>query len=190
MKSVLSHVALLVPDAIKSANFLRQFDFKIGPTEDFEGEGTREIYIGNLESQMGSLLLMEPIKDGAYTRAMTKRGPGLHHVAIDVINLESYIGELSGSGWLLHPKSLKTIKHSQTAYLARPDVPTLIEVQQKEDLSELPLFIQSIALPMLSEKALKMFQALGLNDIQPSKNQDMIITINKKEIIFKDLLNG
>lgn len=33
MKTVLNHIAFLVPDAVKSAEYLRQFDFKIGPAE-------------------------------------------------------------------------------------------------------------------------------------------------------------
>lgn len=41
------------------------------------------------------------MKEGAYTRAMKKRGPGLHHIAVDVLNLESFVDDLSGSGWLL-----------------------------------------------------------------------------------------
>jgi len=33
-----SHVAILVPSARKAAEFLRQFDFQIGPEEKWEGE--------------------------------------------------------------------------------------------------------------------------------------------------------
>lgn len=141
MKSVLNHIAFLVPNAVKSAEYLRQFDFKIGPVEKWDSGGTLEIYVGDLSSEMANLLLMEPTKEGAYTRAMAKRGPGVHHVGIDVLNLETYIDGLSGSGWLLHPKSLKTIKQTRTAWLARPNTPALIEVQQCDVLKESPLFI-------------------------------------------------
>ena len=113
-----SHVALLVPSVRKTADYLRRFNFHVGKEEDWDGEGTREIYIE--KDKANSLLLMEPIKPGAYQRALEKRGPGLHHLAIDVLNIETYIESLVGSGWLLHPKSVKTIKEFQTAYLARP----------------------------------------------------------------------
>ncbi len=187
MRSVLNHIALLVPNAVKSAEYLRQFDFKIGPAEKWDGEGTLEVYVGDLNSEMANLLLMEPTKEGAYTRAMAKRGPGLHHIAIDVLNLENYIDELSGSGWFLHPKSLKMIKHSQTAYLARPDVPTLIEVQQRDELKDSTLFISNLMIPNLSVLNLKMFGSLGLNQIQPSTSNDFVLTAHGKEILFKDL---
>ena len=112
-----SHVAILVPSARKAADFLQKFDFKIEKEEIWDGEGTKEIYIERDKSN--SLLLMEPIKAGAYQRALEKRGPGLHHLAINVSNLEDYILSLAGSGWFLHPRSIKTIKQSQTAYLAK-----------------------------------------------------------------------
>lgn len=178
---------MLVPNAIKSAEYLRQFDFKIGPAEKWDGEGTLEVYVGDLKSEMANLLLMETTKEGAYTRAMAKRGPGLHHIAIDVLNLETYIDQLSGSGWLLHPKSLKMIKDSQTAYLARPDVPTLIEVQQREVLKDSPLFISNLMIPALSALNLKMFNSLGLNQIQCSASNDLVLMAHGKEILFKDL---
>ncbi len=50
--SVINHVALLVPNAVKSAEYLRQFDFKIGPAEKWDGEGTLEVYVGDLNSEM------------------------------------------------------------------------------------------------------------------------------------------
>lgn len=187
MKSVLNHIALLVPNAVKSAEYLRQFDFKIGPVEKWDSGGTLEIYVGDLKSEMANLLLMEPTKEGAYTRAMAKRGTGLHHVGIDVLDLETYIDGLSGSGWLLHPKSLKTIKQTQTAWLARPDMPTLIEVQQCDTLKDSPLFISNLMIPSLSAFNLKMFNSLGLNQIQSSTTNDFVLTAHGKEILFKDL---
>jgi hypothetical protein len=61
---------------------------------------------------------------------MEKRGPGLHHVAVNVSSIEEYVANLAGSGWLLHPMSLQTLKQSNTVYLARPGLKVLIEVQQ------------------------------------------------------------
>lgn len=187
MNSVLNHVALLVPNVLKAAEYLRPFGFKIGPAEKWEGEGTLEIYVGDPSSEMGRLLLMEPVKEGAYTRAMEKRGPGLHHIAIDVLDLESFIDQISGSGWLLHPKSLKTIKQTQTAYLARPGIPTLIEIQQRESLCDSAPFVSELHIPNLSEKTEKMFRGLGLTQICPSKNDNLIITIQGRSISATEL---
>lgn len=182
----LNHVALLVPSVKRAAAVLEQYQFLVGPAEEWEGEGTLEIYVGDRDSTGALLLLMEPVKEGAYTRAMQKRGPGLHHLAIDVLNLESFINDLSGSGWLLHPKSLHTIKNTQTAYLARPGTPMLIEVQQRETLSSKPGFVQTIEMP-LSSRDSQMLKELGLEQITPSESENSWIQMSGIRLNFKDL---
>lgn len=157
----LNHVALLVPSVVKAASVLEARGFRAGPAQEWEGEGTLEIYVGDPDSQSALLLLMEPVKEGAYTRALQKRGPGLHHLAVDVLDLEGFVDGLAGSGWLLHPRSLRTIRDTRTAYLARPGTPMLIEVQQRETLAARPGFVQNLGLP-LSPRDVGMLRALGL----------------------------
>jgi hypothetical protein len=157
-----SHIAVLVPSVRRAADRLKQFNFQIGPEEIWDGEGTKEIYIER--EKANSLLLMEPVKAGAYQRALEKRGPGLHHLAIDVLNLDSFIESLGGSGWLLHPISNKTIKQSQTAYLARPGFPALIEVQEQKELSQKSLFVDGILIPF-EQNFLSLLDSIGLSAI-------------------------
>lgn len=107
---------------------------------------------------------MEPFKEGAYARAMTKRGPGLHHIAIDVLNLDEFIVGLSSTGWLLHPKSLHTIKKTQTAFLARPGFPMLVEVQERKSIEAKPRFIQRMALT-LNDTNTKLLKHLGVDQV-------------------------
>lgn len=186
-QTVVSHVAFLVPSVEKAAAYLRSFEFKIGTTDLWEGEGTQEIYVGDTNLEQATLLLMEPVKEGAYTRAMDKRGPGLHHIAIDVLNLESFLEGISNSGWLLHPKSIHTMKEFNTAYLARPGVPTLIEVQEKSELNVRPHFIEHLVIPGLTNKHLTMFADLGLRNISTEKSE-LILTIQGKPIHFSSLI--
>lgn len=180
-----NHVAVLVPSVRKAADFLKQFNFQIGKEQIWDGEGTKEIYI---ERDKGnSLLLMEPVKPGAYQRAIEKRGPGLHHIAVDVQNLESFIETLSSSGWLLHPMSVKTMKNSQTAYLARPGFPALIEVQEREKLDERPLFVEGISLQMdLSFAGLLNF--IGLSKIIRSSSSPTVLNLAGKNIKLENLI--
>ena len=70
------HVAILVKSVERSAERLRTLGFPIGPTEKWAGEGTLEIYVGESDRR-AKLLLMEPYQQGAYSRALSKRGPGL-----------------------------------------------------------------------------------------------------------------
>ena len=87
---------------------------------------------------------MQPTKDGSYQRALKKRGPSLHHIAIDVLNLDQFINDISKSGWLLHPNSLESIKDLRVAWLARPGFPALIEVTEVKEFSTAPEFVGGI----------------------------------------------
>jgi len=179
----LSHVALLVPSARKASNYLKQFDFKIENEQFFETVGTLEIYV---ERDKGnSLLLMEAIAEGPYKQALNKRGPGLHHIAIDVESIELFIKSITGSGWLLQLQSLTTIKH-QTVYLARPGFPCLIEVQQKNNLSQEEIFVNEIGLSF-DVQFNRLVEALGLIElVKPS--QDLYLKLNQHKVLFKDLI--
>ena len=186
MNQVLSHVAILVPSVKKAADYLAQFGFHIGELEEFEGEGTREIYI---ESQKGnSLLLMEPLGFGPYKRAMEKRGPGLHHIGIDVLDLSGYLESLSESGWLLHPMSIKTMASSQTLYLARPGFPGLIEVHQKKKLPDKSFFVTGMMLKMDPVLA-RLLKPIGLDNMIKisSSSSDELILFDGRKIPLKDL---
>jgi hypothetical protein len=177
-----SHVAVLVPSVRKAADYLRQFKFEIGEEETFEE--TREIYVQGKERN--SLLLMEAKETGSYRKAITKRGPGIHHLAVDVLDIEKFLPSLSGSGWLLHLNSLKSLKEYRTAYLARPGFPALIEVQEKKKLMDGPLFVEGLSLKLDPEHA-GLVKAVGLDAIlRPSKG-DSSLTLQGQEIELKKL---
>lgn len=180
-----SHVAVLVPSVRKATNYLQQFDFQIGKEEVWEGEGTKEIYVER--DKANSLLLVESIKPGAYQRALEKRGPGLHHLAIDVLNLESYIESLVGTGWLLHPMSIKTIKQSETAYLTRPGFPALIEVQERKKLVERALFVEGISLKMDSS-LVGLLNFIGLSSVVSASALSTEMILSGKRIKLADLI--
>ena len=179
-----SHVAVLVPSVRKAADYLCKLNFQIGKEEVWDGEGTKEIYVER--DKANSLLLMEPIKPGAYQRALDKRGPGIHHLAVDVLNLESYVESLAGSGWLLHPISIKTMKQSQTAYLARPGFPSLIEVQESKELSDRPLFVQKIIMQM-DMSILGLAKHIGLEEIVGQSNDQTTLMAGGRTILLEDL---
>ena len=129
---------------------------------------------------------MEPIKPGAYQRALEKRGSGLHHLAIDVLNIETYIESLAGSGWLLHPKSVKTIKEFQTAYLARPGFPALVEVGERKELGERALFVDGISLKMdISQNGL--LRAIGLDAIVKASSSPTELSVAGQTIRLENL---
>jgi hypothetical protein len=124
----LDHVALLVV-SIEAA--LQRMGLSADPSgiEEFPGEGTRELYVGD-DDTPARLLLMQPIGPGPYERALRKRGEGLHHLAICVEDLAAFTESISGTGWLLHPQSIRTMKRFKQVWLCRPGVHTLVEVSK------------------------------------------------------------
>jgi len=181
-----SHVAVLVRSVKKAADFLKKFDFQIGQEEIFEGEGTKEIYVEY--DNANSLLLMEPTRAGPYQRALEKRGPGIHHLAIDVLDIENFIHSLVGSGWLLHPSSLKTMKKSKTVYLARPGFPGLIEVQEREKITSRPLFVEGISLKTDAAHS-GLLDSIGLGSIVTPSIQPTELILSGKRIPLSDFIS-
>ncbi len=169
-----------------------QLGFKRGKVEEFPSEGTKEVYVGN-EDYPGRLLLMEPIGEGPYASALAKRGEGLHHVAVNVKNLDEYVQNLSGSGWYLHPKSVETLKYKfPTVWLARPGVPVLIEVHERSFKSADPdssSFISLVSLPKLAAKP-ELFEVLGSKVIRSSKDDKFWIGIGSDQYEIREVISG
>lgn len=140
MQAHLDHVALVVRRLEAVIDRLRGIE--AGPIESFPAEGTREVYLG---SGTARLLLMEPLRpDGPYGRAIAKRGPGLHHVALTVPDLQSFLADVRG--WLLVPAAIAEMQAARTAWLARPGVATLLEVVEGEPPAG-PAVVEQIELP-------------------------------------------
>lgn len=142
MSLVPDHVALVVRRLEPVLDRLKELELEAGPIEAFPSEGTREVYLGTGAAR---LLLMEPTRaEGPYARALAKRGPGLHHVALKVPDLAHFLGGVRG--WLLVPAGLGELARTRTAWLARPGVGTLLEVHEAEPSEGTPV-VERIELP-------------------------------------------
>ncbi len=169
-----------------SAAYLTALGIQCDKPETFDSEGTKEIYVGTYEKQEGLLLLVEAISEGPYNRAMKKRGPSLHHIAIDVLNVDELARDAQNLGWQLHPISETTIPKKKTAWLYAKGVPTLIEVHQ-QTLTPKPSKISRIELPM-DPTRLKLFEGIGLGNIVTSSNSKLNVTIDGHRISFAELI--
>ena len=93
----LDHIAILSPsilEATKVLGFNGQYEHQI---ETFEE--TRELYLCD-KGLKSRLLLMEPMTPGSYSLALMKRGPGLHHIAINVSQYPNFC-KLLGGFWVV-----------------------------------------------------------------------------------------
>lgn len=164
MKLTLNHIALLTSSVKEAARHFSSYP--VGPEELFPGEGTREIYVGDPEKERALLLLMEPTREGSYQNALQKRGPGLHHIAIDVPELKNFLSNLSG--WFLLPRSIASIEKTKTAWLARPGFPALIELQERESMAtRTSPFVQKLEIPGL-EKFSRLLSPFALPELADS----------------------
>lgn len=149
MKAYLTHTALLLRSVDEGAAYFEKQGYFINETEVFDGTNTKEIYTGDHSKESSLILLMEPSGDGPYKRALNKRGESLHHLGLDVENLNQYCKELGKAGWLLHAHSLESIPKLQTAYLVRPKVPVMLEVHERVQENLYPSLLSKIVFPEL-----------------------------------------
>ncbi len=184
MNTKLSHVALLVNSVEASAAFLKSRGIKTGNPEVFESEGTKEVYVGSYGAQSGLLLLIEAQSEGPYKRAFMKRGASLHHLAIDVLNIEDFSREAQKVGWKLHPISETTASY-KTIWLFLKGIPTLIEVQQKKELPSKPMKISKVELP-IKEAQLTLFEAIGLGEVV-SQGNETLLTLDGRKLNFNQV---
>lgn len=181
-----SHLGLLVPSVEKTAAIFHQKKLPVNAAKVFESEGTKEIYIGSYQNNAGLLLLMEPFGKGPYLTAMEKRGPGIHHFAIDVLNFDHFLNEISGSGWNIHPISATTRKNSNTIWLHHSGLP-LIEVQECKTLSTRDSLIQKITLHLKND-LLPLFSAIGLGEIVTSDENSSTLILGNHTFNLLDLI--
>ncbi len=175
----LNHVALLVKDIEEFIENNASLRLEMGKIEEFPSEGTRELYIGRA-NKTAKLLVMQAIGKGPYQRAFEKRGVGLHHIAIDVANASEFSNGLSGSGWNLHPCSLKTYKELGQIWLCKTGNP-LIEVQEKQNIGDGAAFVEEVSIPFSSPS---LCEALQLPTITIGPRFQISIQGNKIECDF------
>jgi catechol 2,3-dioxygenase-like lactoylglutathione lyase family enzyme len=184
----LNHVAILVRSLSRAVDFFAGRGFEPGEVQEWEAEGTREMYIGR--NKPNALLLLEAAKPGPYRRALEKRGPGLHHLAVDVSGpaLEAYLESLKGTAWRVHPYSAGIIEDLRTAYLSAPGFPGLIEVQEKEETGErdsAPLFVESVSLA-IADTQISLLKSVGLESVVKPVMKSPSLHIAGEEIILAE----
>lgn len=120
----IDHIAIAVNDVEESAKKYRQaLDVDSVEFETVETEGVK-VAIIHLEN--GRIELMQPTNDSSpIKKFLDKKGPGLHHMALDTENIEGEVERMEGCGiqflgkvrpgsagtkvTFIHPKSLNGV---------------------------------------------------------------------------------
>lgn len=93
----ISHVALVVEDIEDSLTFWRDaLGIELTGFKDVPSEGAKVAFLPVGESE---LELVQPVdRDRGLFRYLEKRGPGLHHVCLEVDDIEGMLGRLQEKG--------------------------------------------------------------------------------------------
>ena len=91
------HVALAVEDLDEAvATYRRLFDAEVEVEGRMEEQGVNAVY---LRLGRGRVELVSPLaEDTPVGRFLAKRGPGMHHVAFEVDDVDDAVGELTRRG--------------------------------------------------------------------------------------------
>lgn len=140
-----NHIAVLVRDLEAVSSSLPESCTRHA-LEEQPAEGTLEQYVTFGEENAPALLLIQAIADGPYSRALEKRGPGLHHIGCVCSDLEKELTEGDAGRFLLHPISLRTHKNG-VVWLCRPGVPYLVELMENPEQDAIPHKKAAIRMP-------------------------------------------
>ena len=117
----IDHIAIAVNDVEESAKIYQQ---ALGIDEiEFETVETEGVKVAIIPMENGRIELMQPTNDSSpIKKFLDKKGPGLHHMALDTDNIEGEVERMEGCGvqflgkirpgsagtkvTFIHPKSL------------------------------------------------------------------------------------
>jgi len=101
----IDHLGIAVKSLADAKKFYETLGLEIMPEETVEGEKVRVAMVPIGESRIE---LLEPTSpDSTIAKFLEKRGPGLHHVALQVTNLVERVEELKAAGARLINEEVK-----------------------------------------------------------------------------------
>ena len=120
----IDHIAIAVNDVEESAKIYQQ---ALGVSEiEFETVESEGVKVAIIPLENGRIELMQPTNDSSpIKKFLDKKGPGLHHMALDTENIEGEVERMEGCGiqflgkirpgsagtkvTFIHPKSLNGV---------------------------------------------------------------------------------
>ena len=100
----LHHVAIVVDKIEDSSSFWEVLGLKVGNIRDVPEQESRVAFLQLGDSEIE---LVEPINDSSgIARFLAKRGPGMHHICIEVEDIDAILADLRGKGFrLINPEA-------------------------------------------------------------------------------------
>ena len=120
----IDHIAIAVNDVDESAKVYQK---ALGVSSvEFETVETEGVRVAIIHLENGRIELMQPTNDASpIKKFLDKKGPGLHHIALETDNIEGEVSRMEGCGiqflgkirpgsagtkvTFIHPKSLSNV---------------------------------------------------------------------------------
>jgi len=116
---LLDHVAIAVASIDEALPVFELLTGGVGsPRERVESQGVDVVFVG---TGVGRLELIEPVSpDSPVARFLEKRGPGLHHLAYRVPDIEAALARLSAAGMRLIDERPRPGAHGRLVAFIHP----------------------------------------------------------------------
>jgi methylmalonyl-CoA/ethylmalonyl-CoA epimerase len=129
-----NHIGVVVRNLDDAMDlYLKSFGFHaIGPAKSIEAMGIRDVMVSNGHV---TLELMEPTgPESPMSKFLEKNGEGLHHISLEVEDIDCAMDELSSRGVSLLGKEAITLEDAKLSYVHPKSAKgVLIEVVQPLD---------------------------------------------------------
>ena len=138
----IDHLAIAVADLDAALTFYRDaLGLAVERVENVESEGVKIAFLllGDRSGQPGARLeLVQPTReDTGIVKWLNKHGPGMHHVCLEVSDIEAVLGRLAAHGCeLINPQPVTRKDGTRYAFIhPRSAFGVLVELYEKPNYS-------------------------------------------------------
>jgi methylmalonyl-CoA/ethylmalonyl-CoA epimerase len=131
MKATIDHIGIAVSSLSDSLAFFRDaLGLEVDPPEDIASQRVRAHFV---QAGDATLEILEPTADDSpIARFISRRGPGMHHVALRVDDIVAALAELKGRGVRLIDEAPRPGAHGSLVAFIHPSSAhgVLVELKQ------------------------------------------------------------
>ena len=127
----IDHLGIAVPDLMAATQLYQQLGFHFHGQERVESQGVTVAFFACGESHIE---LLEPIHDQSpISKFLAKRGPGIHHVCVEVDDIEKTLSAYRDQGiQLINPEPVPGAGGCRVAFVhPRSTCGVLLELKEK-----------------------------------------------------------
>lgn len=131
----LDHISIAVHDVAEAAAFFeKSFGLKVAHTEDIPEQGVKVAFI-----ELGgvSIELIQPLDESSSLhKYLSKRGPGMHHIALNVDDIESCLANMKATGSRLIDEIPRKGAHGKKIAFVYPNKSTGVLIELCETIDD------------------------------------------------------